>query len=187
MALGQYRQSKSEHHRRRSAREDFRDVFITCGDEKVTPKIHRKFSHLPILAREEPLRRVRTRHPDLTGGADLTWAGLSASSQTCPDEIIRKLRQMDVLAAQVRSIADAVRAIGTTGVTYYHWRKEFGGNKMDQVRKLKQLEAENARLRRAVYDPTLDTMILADDQHRDAFNRFDAIIDSYMTPPKGAA
>lgn len=53
-----------------------------------------------------------------------------------------------------------MRAIGTTQVTYYRWRREFGGLKSDQVRKLKNLEAENARLRRAVSDLTLDKMIL---------------------------
>lgn len=57
---------------------------------------------------------------------------------------------------------DAVRAIGVTEVTYYRWRQEYGGLKSDQVRKLKDLEAENVRLRRAVSDLTLDKMILAE-------------------------
>ena len=65
-----------------------------------------------------------------------------------------------MLASQGQSIADAVRAIGVTEVTYYRWRQEYGGLKSDQVRKLKDLEAENARLRRAVSDMTLDKMIL---------------------------
>ena len=77
-----------------------------------------------------------------------------------PEEIVAKLRQVDVLASQGQSIADAVRAIGVTEVTYYRWRQEYGGLKSDQVRKLKDLEAENARLRRAVSDMTLDKMIL---------------------------
>jgi putative transposase len=77
-----------------------------------------------------------------------------------PEEIVAKLRQVDVLASQGQSIADAVRAIGVTEVTYYRWRQEYGGLKSDQVRKLKDLEAENARLRRAVSDLTLDKMIL---------------------------
>jgi putative transposase len=59
-------------------------------------------------------------------------------------------------------VADAVRAIGVTEVTYYRWRQEYGGLKSDQVRKLKELEAENTRLRRAVSDLTLDKMILAE-------------------------
>jgi transposase-like protein len=76
------------------------------------------------------------------------------------EEIVAKLRQVDVLASQGQSIADALRAIGVTEVTYYRWRQEYGGLKSDQVRKLKDLEAENARLRRAVSDLTLDKMIL---------------------------
>ena len=59
-------------------------------------------------------------------------------------------------------MADAVRAIGVTEVTYYRWRQEYGGLKSDQVRKMKELEAENTRLRRAVSDLTLDKMILAE-------------------------
>ena len=77
-----------------------------------------------------------------------------------PEEIVAKLRQVDVLASQGQSIADAVRTIGVTEVTYYRWRQEYGGLKSGQVRKLKDLEAENARLRRAVSDLTLDKMIL---------------------------
>ncbi len=77
-----------------------------------------------------------------------------------PEESVAKLRQVDVLASQGQSIADAGRAIGVTEVTYYRWRQEYGGLKSDQVRKLKDLEAENARLRRAVSDMTLDKMIL---------------------------
>ncbi len=77
-----------------------------------------------------------------------------------PEEIVARLRQVDVLTSQGKSVANAVRAIGTTQVTYYRWRREFGGLKSDQVRKLKNLEAENARLRRAVSDLTLDKMIL---------------------------
>lgn len=79
-----------------------------------------------------------------------------------PEEIVAKLRQVDVLVSQGQSVADAVRAIGVTEVTYYRWRQEYGGLKSDQIRKLKELETENARLRRAVSDLTLDKMILAE-------------------------
>ena len=79
-----------------------------------------------------------------------------------PEEIVAKLRQVDVLVSQGQSVAEAVRAICVTEVTYYRWRQEYGGLKSDQVRKLKELEAENARLRRAVSDLTLDKMILAE-------------------------
>ena len=76
------------------------------------------------------------------------------------EEIVAKLRQVDVLSAQGRPIADAIRAIGVTEVTYYRWRNEYGGLNGDQVKRLKELEAENTRLRRAVSDLTLDKQIL---------------------------
>jgi putative transposase len=79
-----------------------------------------------------------------------------------PDEIVAKLRQVDVLVAQGQAVADAIRAIGVSEVTYYRWRQEFGGLKADQVKRLRDLEAENARLRRAVADLTLDKQILAE-------------------------
>jgi putative transposase len=77
-----------------------------------------------------------------------------------PEEIVAKLRQVDVLVSQGQSVADAVRAIGVTEVTYYRWRQEFGGLKTEQIKRLKELETENARLRRAVADLTLDKLIL---------------------------
>ena len=76
------------------------------------------------------------------------------------EEIVAKLRQVDVLMSQGRPVAEAVRSIGVTEVTYYRWRQEYGGLKGDQVKRLKELEAENARLRRAVSDLTLDKQIL---------------------------
>ena len=79
-----------------------------------------------------------------------------------PEEIVAKLRRVDVLVSQGRSVADAVRSIGVTEVTYYRWRKEFGGLKVDQVKRLKDLETENQRLRKAVADLTLDKLILAE-------------------------
>ena len=77
-----------------------------------------------------------------------------------PEEIVAKLRQVDVLTTQGHSVADAIRSIGVSKVTYYRWRQEFGGLKSDQVKRLKDLETENARLRRAVSDLTLDKLIL---------------------------
>ena len=78
------------------------------------------------------------------------------------EEIVTRLRQVDVLTAQGRPVAEAVRSIGVTEVTYYRWRSEYGGLKSDQVKRLKELETENTRLRRAVSDLTLDKMILAE-------------------------
>ncbi len=79
-----------------------------------------------------------------------------------PEKIVAKLRRVDVLVSQGQSVADAIRTIGVTEVTYHRWRQEFGGLKTDQVKRMKELEAENARLRRAVSDLTLDKMILAE-------------------------
>ena len=76
------------------------------------------------------------------------------------EEIVAKLRQVDVLTAQGRTVAEAIRQIGVTEVTYYRWRNEYGGLKSDQVKRLKELETENARLRRAVSDLTLEKLIL---------------------------
>ncbi|KMO12510.1 transposase [Methylobacterium indicum] len=77
-----------------------------------------------------------------------------------PEEVVAKLRQVDVLVSQGQSVADAIRAIGVTEVTYYRWRKEFGGLKSDQVRRMKELETEKQRLRKAIADLTLDKLIL---------------------------
>jgi transposase-like protein len=77
-----------------------------------------------------------------------------------PEEIVAKLRQVDVLVSQGQSVVDAVRSIGVTDVTYYRWRSEFGGLKTDQVKRMKELEVENQRLRKAVSDLTLDKLIL---------------------------
>jgi putative transposase len=77
-----------------------------------------------------------------------------------PEEIVAKLRQVDVLVSQGRSVAEAIRSIGVTEVTYYRWRQEYGGLKSDQVRRMKDLEIENQRLRKAIADLTLDKLIL---------------------------
>jgi putative transposase len=77
-----------------------------------------------------------------------------------PDEIVSKLRQVDVLVAQGTPVADAIRTFGVTEVTYYRWRQEYGGLKSDQVRRMKELETENQRLRKAIADLTLDKLIL---------------------------
>jgi transposase-like protein len=79
-----------------------------------------------------------------------------------PEEIVSKLRQADVLIAQGSKIPDVVRTLGVTQVTYYRWRREFGGLQTDQVKRMKDLELENQRLRRAVSDLTLDKLILAE-------------------------
>lgn len=77
-----------------------------------------------------------------------------------PEEIVARLRQVEVLTAQGKTAVEAIRSIGVTEVTYYRWRQEYGGLKGDQVKRLKDLEQENARLRKAVSDLTLEKLIL---------------------------
>ena len=77
-----------------------------------------------------------------------------------PEEIVAKLRQVDVLHSQGSTIADAIRQIGVSEVTFYRWRKEYGGMKTDQLKRLKELERENARLKKLAAEAELDTAIL---------------------------
>jgi putative transposase len=85
---------------------------------------------------------------------------MMARKRHTPEQIVSKLRQVDVLVSQGQSVAEAIRSIGVTEVTYYRWRQEYGGLKSEQIKRLKALETENARLRKAVSDLTLDKLIL---------------------------
>lgn len=85
-----------------------------------------------------------------------------AGKRDKPEDVVLKLRQVEVLQGQGLAVADAVRQIGVTVQTYYRWRKQYGGMSRDQLKRLKELEAENLRLRRAVSDLTLDKMILTE-------------------------
>ena len=77
-----------------------------------------------------------------------------------PEEIVSKLRQLEVLMGQGMSRLDAMRQIGVVEQTYYRWRKQYGGMGIDQLKELKRLRKENEQLRRAVSDLTLDKLIL---------------------------
>ena len=77
-----------------------------------------------------------------------------------PEEIISKLREADILIGQGHTVAQAIKSIGITEVTYYRWRQEYGGMSTSQAKRLKELEQENNRLRKAVSDLTLDKLIL---------------------------
>ena len=83
-----------------------------------------------------------------------------AGQRDKPEEIVMKLRQVEVLQGQGVPIADAVRQISVMQQTCYRWRKQYGGMNRDQLKRLKELETENQRLRRAVSDLTLDKLIL---------------------------
>ena len=77
-----------------------------------------------------------------------------------PEEIIAKLREAEVLLGQGNKVPEVVKAIGVSEVSYYRWRKEYGGLNVSQAKRLKEIERENARLRQAVSDLTLDKLIL---------------------------
>jgi transposase len=77
-----------------------------------------------------------------------------------PEEIIAKLREAEVLLGQGKKVPEVVKAIGVSEVSYYRWRKEYGGMDVSQAKRLKDLERENARLRQAISDLTLDKLIL---------------------------
>ena len=85
-----------------------------------------------------------------------------AEKREKPEEIVLKLRQVEVLQGQGMTVAEAVRQIGVTPQTFYRWRKLYGGMGRSQLKRLKELEKENQRLRRAVSDLTLDKLILSE-------------------------
>jgi transposase-like protein len=85
-----------------------------------------------------------------------------AGKREKPEDIVAKLRQIEVLQGQGMTTAEAVRHVGTTQQTYYRWRKLYGGMGRAQLKRLKELEKENQRLRKAVSDLTLDKMILTE-------------------------
>ena len=79
-----------------------------------------------------------------------------------PEEIVTKLRQVEILAGQGMARVDAIRQISITEQTYYRWRKQYGGMGTDQLKELRRFQKENERLRRAVSDLTLDKLILTE-------------------------
>ena len=83
-----------------------------------------------------------------------------AQKRHTAEQIISKLRQVEVAQAQGMTIPQAVKQIGVTEQTFYRWRKEYGGLRLDQAKRLKQLEKENVRLKRLVADLSLDNQIL---------------------------
>ena len=77
-----------------------------------------------------------------------------------PEDILSKLREADILISQGKTVAETIRILGISDVSYYRWRREYGGMNTTQVKRLKELEKENQRLRKAVSDLTLDKLIL---------------------------
>ena len=85
-----------------------------------------------------------------------------ANKRPKPEEIVTRLRQVEVLTAQGMPRLDAIRQIGVTEQTFYRWKKKYAGMGTDQLKELKRLQKENERLRKAVSDLTLDKLILAE-------------------------
>jgi putative transposase len=83
-----------------------------------------------------------------------------AKKSHSPELIINKLREAEILLNQGASVGEASRKIGVTEQTYYRWRKEYGGMRIEQAKRLKELEKENARLKKLVADISLDNAIL---------------------------
>jgi len=77
-----------------------------------------------------------------------------------PEQIINKLREAEILLSQGNKVSVVTRKIGVSDYTYYRWRKEYGGMRVDQAKRLKDLEAENSRLKKLVADLSLDNAIL---------------------------
>ena len=110
--------------------------------------------------------KVRVTCPPRTGPGVMLVLGLKergvkmARRKHTAEQIINKLREAEVAISAGSTVAEVSRQIGVTQQTFYRWRTEYGGLKIDQARRLKQLETENGRLRRAVADLTLDNQIL---------------------------
>jgi len=85
---------------------------------------------------------------------------MMARKRYSAEQIIGKLREAEILLAKGQKVGQVSRTLGITDQTYYRWRKEYGGLKVSQAKRLKELERENARLRKAVSDLTLDKLIL---------------------------
>ena len=83
-----------------------------------------------------------------------------AKKHARPEQIIAKLREAEILVAQGKTVAQAAKQVGATENTYYRWRREYGGLKVDQAKRLKELEKENCRLKRLLADAELDKAIL---------------------------
>jgi putative transposase len=93
---------------------------------------------------------------------DLMKGGFMPKKSNTPEQIINKLRQAEVLINQGATVAEVCRKIEVTDQTFYRWRKEYGGMRVDQAKRLKDLELENVRLKKLVADLSLDKAILTE-------------------------
>ncbi len=107
-----------------------------------------------LLVRRPPAFRMDILNRTKDGGQTMS------SRKHSTEQIIRKRREAEVELAKGRSVREVCKHLGVTDQTYYRWRKEYGGIRTDQARRLKELERENSRLKKVVADLTLDNVIL---------------------------
>jgi len=96
----------------------------------------------------------------LNYGLDKSKEGRMARKHYTAEQIIKKLREAEVLVNQGKRVEEICRKLGVSDVTYYRWRKEYGGMQVEQAKRLKNLEKENSRLKKLVADLSLDKAIL---------------------------
>jgi len=111
---------------------------------------------LLLLLCDLPPGKVSRGHVRL----EIKEEGRMAKKGYTPEQIINKLREAEIILSQGNNIGEASRKIGVSEQTYYRWRKEYGGMRVEQAKKLKEIEKENARLKKLVADLSLDNAIL---------------------------
>ena len=142
-----------------------RSGVFDCARKNI-PTIRLKFTNFSCLT-STVVEIVACTDTDLKKlvRLEISYA-IEKESQTMPkkrftsEDIIHKLREAEVMSAQGKTVAEISRQLGVTEQTYFRWRKEYGGLKIDQAKRLKELEQENARLRRALSDAVIDNQIL---------------------------
>jgi hypothetical protein len=136
------------------------DGGLFTADQVRRPKSARNSGTVPEADAMQLTRPPKTGPPIGYGVGPEKEERIMPSKRYRPEEIIAKLREAEVLIGQGRKVPEMVKAIGISEVSYYRWRKEYGGMDVSQAKRLKELEQENSRLRRAVSDLTLDKLIL---------------------------
>ena len=129
----------------------------------VSIAIYRRFPHL-VLAMWRSRAATNIDLPPLNESRSYVRVGPKGGPYATPrhtvEQILAKLREAEVALSKGQPVAQACRTLGITEQTYDRWRNEYGGLKIDQAKRLKELERENTRLKRAVADLTLDKLIL---------------------------
>ena len=140
---------------------------LTRDTPRLSTRHHERTPHtqLPLTptmtsAQYAPPTRAPPRAASLLGAQKDQEKEQKMAKRAKPEEIIAKLREAEVRLSQGESVGMAAKSIGVTEQTYYRWRKEYGGLQVNQAKRLKDMEKENARLRKAISDLMLDKQIL---------------------------